>query len=305
MKKYAWMLFAVLTVGLLGACAQPAESAAGEAGELAMPGQASRFKQSGDGDRLWLAGWGEGELLVWQSGDGGDSWQREEVDWPKDASPTAVTSLLPGGRMLVSAVDGEGTCLLAGGPGEAFAKLDLPALDGYDGCAAACWVDGQTLSLTPSRYEQFMDEQGKSQTTVAPLPVGNVVCAPGQPGVAWGDGAVQDRYSPPVSDGEKLYCADWTDNALVTVTADGRWEKGSVLEGWDSGLLYAREDRVYYLTDGRVRQYPNTTLAAPPETPWSAQGAVALDLCVTDDRAFVLWVDQSTETPQLYRWSIQ
>lgn len=137
MKKYAWMLFAVLTVGLLGACARPAESAAGEAGELAMLGQASRFKLSGDGDRLWLAGWGEGELLVWQSGDGGDSWQREEVDWPQDASPTAVTSLLPGGRMLVSAVDGEGTCLLAGGPGEAFAKLDLPALDGYDGCAAS------------------------------------------------------------------------------------------------------------------------------------------------------------------------
>lgn len=165
---------------------------------------------------------------------------------PEEVQPTAVENLMPGGTALVSAVDGGGeVCLLEGGPDRPFAPVPLPEAEECDGFRSPCRA-GDGLSLTLTRFETFTDEQGRTQTTVVPLPVENRMYGPDGQAAVWGDGPAGDVYTTPVSDGQRMYCVDLTDNGLVTVEADGSWRKEGVLEGWNGGALFARDGRVYY-----------------------------------------------------------
>ena len=307
MKK---RMLGALALVLLAGCGAPAASQPVSSGEAA-PAAVRRLALPESGERLALTeadgapllmGWDGGQLQVWRLSQ--DNWQPQALALPEEVQPTAVENLMPGGTALVSAVDSGGeVCLLEGGPDRPFAPVQLPEAEEFDGFRSPCRA-GDGLSLTLTRYETFTDEQGRTQTTVVPLPVENRMYGPDGQAAVWGDGPAGDVYTTPVSDGQRMYCVDLTDNGLVTVEADGSWRKEGVLEGWNGGALFARDGRVYYPGKDGVCCWPDGAVLRDAGAPWTQSGIFVSSLCVTDRQVLALCLDTNTEEMQLYAWTL-
>ena len=292
-----------------GAPASVGTESAPSGKELALPDGCSRFKITAleDGTLYLVGSDAEAGLRAYTSSDAGDTWTQDALNWDAGYSAPVLQSILPGGKLLVTATDATGKqALLVGSRETPFFSIDLFALQAYDGLSSFAWASEETVSVTAGNYETYTGQDGKEQKTVVPYPSKNFILQTDGTQVAeWGQGGAGDLYFSLVCDTQRLFLFDGAAGVLNTLDASGSLNACGSPEKWNGSAVYASNGTFYYVSTDGIRQMTADGKAAcvleDAAAPYLTGKAFGVELCVTQHHAFVLYANENDPTEKLYR----